>query len=100
MQCSAGWLIYHAGFRTRATSPFCFGKSDQNHFLRVRGTTGNWSTAPNQDGSETRSAQTVLAGGADSGWRPSRAQRREIQIPELQKSRNVRVALLIEKKVF
>ena len=39
----------------------------QNHVLRARGTAGNWSTAPNQDGSETRSevqshlsTQTVL----------------------------------------
>jgi len=37
-----------------------FRQKEAKPFLPVRGTTGNWSTTPNQDGSETRSAQTVF----------------------------------------
>ncbi|MDA0738266.1 MAG: hypothetical protein O2999_05885 [Nitrospirae bacterium] len=45
-----------------------FRQKEAKPFLPVRGTPGNWSTTPNQDGEETRykvqghlSAQTVLA---------------------------------------
>jgi hypothetical protein len=38
-----------------------FRQKNSKALLPVRGTTGNWSTAPNQDGSETRCAQTVFA---------------------------------------
>ena len=55
----------------------------------MRGPAGPWSTTPNQDGCATRSevqshlsAQTVLTKGADSGRRPSRAQRGERPRPE------------------
>jgi len=38
-----------------------------------------WATTPNQDGSETRYAQTVFAEREDSGPRPSHAQRKLLQ---------------------
>jgi hypothetical protein len=45
-----------------------FRQKEAKPFLPVRGTTGNWSSAPNKDGEETRckvqdhlSTQTVLA---------------------------------------
>jgi len=56
-----------------------FRQKEAKPFLPVRGTTGNWSTAPNQDGSGTRSAQTAFAEKLDSGRRSSRAQRSEMQ---------------------
>ena len=77
--CATGEKIIYAGFRPRATRHFCFGESAQNHVLRVRGTTGNWSTAPNQDGSGTRFAQTAFAG--EVGFGPA-AQPRPTQVTE------------------
>ncbi len=57
-----------------ARRAFFFDESAQNHVLPVRGTTGNWSTAHNQDGSETRSdaqghlsAQAVFARAVEFG---------------------------------
>jgi len=41
----------------------------------VRGPTGPFATVPNQDGSETRCAQTVFAKESDSGRWLSRTQR-------------------------
>jgi len=70
---------FYAGFRPCRRVPFVSAKGTKTIFARARPLWGPWSTTPNQDGCATRSAQTVLAEGVDSGQRPSRAQRVERQ---------------------
>ena len=52
---------YLAGFRPRATRPFCFGKRTENHVRPCAALRGSCAAVPNQDGSGTRCAQTALA---------------------------------------
>jgi len=55
-----------------------FRQKDPKPFPPVRGSMSAWPTTPNQDGSETRSAQTVFAKevgfGAAAQPRPTREQ--------------------------
>ena len=64
------------GFRPRPTRHFCFGKSAQNHFRPCTSPLGKLRCQAESNGSETRSAQTVLAEMPDSAWQRSRARRR------------------------
>ncbi len=43
-----GSRMFLCGVSPLQTSPFCFGKRDQNHFLRVRGPPGPSASAPNK----------------------------------------------------
>ncbi len=58
-----------------ADEALLFRQKDPKPFLPVRVPTGAWSSTPNQDGSETRCAQTVFAGevgfGAEAQPRPT-----------------------------
>ena len=62
------------GFGPARRGTFVSAKVPKTIFARARSLRDASASAPNQDGSGTRSAQTALAKEVDSGWRLRRAQ--------------------------